>query len=235
MRFQRKTSFRPAVESIESRILATADLSVASQHPSEVQASSATEAQAWVKIVNPTVQTLVFQLSANGGSTYHTYRLSQHSSGFYHVDRADPSFLLVTGGATPTSLTTGTTRSNAPAYSLHASISIVPGPGPGGVATALPYTANFSIINQTSKQMGAGGFAVKIDFSVDGGKTYTVSKTIDYTDGRTKQPVTFHYGDLGILYKIPANATLRPTPLTSLMSYYLFVNTSFQPYLSPTS
>jgi hypothetical protein len=221
----RSTSFRPAIESVESRILATAGLAVASTHPVEVPAESVAKGQAWVKIANATSQSLVFQLSANGGATYHTYRLGQHSSGFYHVNHADSTFLLTIHGQTPTSLATGTTRAGADAYSLGAAFTVTP----------VNNVARFSIINQTSSSSKPGGVSVKIDFSVDGGKTYPLSDTVPYTDGRTPRHETIHYGNQGILYKFPANPTLPPTPLTTFGQYLLFSNTNFQPYLFPSS
>jgi hypothetical protein len=238
VRTKSKISFRPAVESAEERVLATAGLAA---HPAEVHASSAPQAQAWVEIVNRTDRPLTFQLSADGGSTYHTYRLRGHTEGAYHVNRSDPTFLLKEGNGSPTELATGTSRKGAYAYSLRADLSVTPGPGlrgvgaVGGVATPLTNVARFSILNQTSKSSGSGGIAVTIQFSVDGGKTYPLSDTVPYTGGLVPRHETIHYGNLGILYKIPANPTIRPTPLTSLGQYFLFSNTSFQPYLSPSS
>ena len=240
MRLKSKSSFRPAVESPEGRVLATAGLALASPHPAEVQASSVPRAQAWVQIVNRTDQALAFQLSADGGATYHAYRLRPHSQGAYHVDRADPSFLLKVDGGTPNVLATGTTRANADAYSIRSTVTVTPGPGLGGgglggVANPLTNVARFTILNQTSRSSGSGGIAVKIEFSVDGGKTYPLSDTVPYTGGLTPRHETIYYGNQGILYKIPANPAIPPTPLTSLGQYYLFSNTSFQPYLSPSS
>jgi hypothetical protein len=239
MRFKRNTSFRPAIESVESRILATAGLAVASTHPAQFQAESTTKAQAWVKIVNTTSQALVFQLSGNGGATFQTFRLGQHSSGFFHVNRADSTFLLRINGQKPVPLATGPTRGSADAYNLGAIFSVTPvsngGGGGGGSTNPVQNVARFSIINQTSSSSKPGGVAVKIDFSVDGGKTFTLSDTVPYTDGRTPRQETIHYGSQGILYKIPANPTLPPTPLTTFGQYLLFSNTNFQPYLFPSS
>lgn len=241
MRLKRNTSFCPAIESVESRILATAGLAVASTHQAQVQAESTTKAQAWVKIVNTTSQALVFQLSANGGATYHTFRLGQHSSGLFHVNHADGTFLLRINGQNPVPLATGPTRGSADAYTLGAIFSVAPvtnggdGGGGGGSTTPVRNVARFSIINQTSSSSKPGGVPVKIDFSVDGGKTYTLSDTVPYTDGRTPRQETIHYGSQGIIYKIPANPTLPPTPLTTFGQYLLFSNTNFQPYLFPSS
>ena len=242
MRPKNKTSFRPAVESSESRVLATVGLAVAAPHPTEVHASSVPRAQAWVEIVNRTDQTLAFQLSADGGSRYHSYELRRHSAGFYHVNHADPTFLLKVGDGPPTALTTGTSRRDAEAYSLRANFSVTPGPGlggggggGGGVATPLANVANFTILNQTSKASGSGGIAVPIYFSVDGGKTYPLSDTVPYTGGLVPRHETIHYGNQGILYKLTSSSSVRGTPLTSLGQYYLFSNTNFQPYLFPSS
>ena len=240
MRLKSSNVFRPAVESAESRVLATAGLAVSAAHPAEVHASAAPKAQAWVEIVNRTDHALTFRLSANAGSTFHEYRLRAHSSGYYHADHAASTILIKVPGAPVESLAASTTRRGAEAYSIRSDASITPGVdlaggGLGGFASPLANVARFTILNQTSKSSGAGGVPVTIQFSVDGGRTFPLQDTVPYTNGRTPRNETIYYGTQGILYKLPANPSISPTPLTSLGQYTLFSNTNFQPYLFPTS
>jgi hypothetical protein len=233
MRPRSTITFRPVVEAAEARILAT----VAAH---TVQASAAPKPQAWVEIVNRTDHGLTFGLSANAGSTFHTYHLRAHTSAYYHADHAASSILIRAVGAPVTALEASTTRKGAFAYSVRPDSSITPGRdfaghGLGGTTSAVTNVARFSILNQTSSASGPGGVAVTIQFSVDGGRTYPLQDTVPYTGGLVPRPETIYYGNQGILYRLPANPSIRPTPLTTLGQYTLFSNTSFQPYLFPTS
>jgi hypothetical protein len=235
MRPQSTIAFRPVVELAEARILATV-----AAHGVAVGASSAPKPQAWVEIVNRTNHALTFGLSANAGSSFHTYHLRAHTSAYYHADHADSEILIREGNAPITSLAASPTRKRAFAYSIRPNASITPGRdfaggGLGGTASAVTNVARFSILNQTSRASGPGGVAVTIQFSVDGGKTYPLQDTVPYTGGLVPRRETIYYGDQGILYRLPANPSIRPTPLTTLGQYTLFSNTSFQPYLFPTS
>jgi hypothetical protein len=226
-----KTAFRPVVELAEARILAT----VAAH-----TVSAASQPQAWVEIVNRTNHPLTFGLSANAGSSFHTYHLRAHTSAFYHADHAASTILIRESDTPITALEASPTRKGAFAYSIRPDASITPsrdfaGKGLGGAASGVTNVARFTILNQTSRASGSGGSTVTIQFSVDSGKTYPLQDTVPYTGGRVPRPETIYYGNQGILYRLPANPTIRPTPLTTLGQYFLFSNTSFQPYLFPMS
>ena len=235
MRSKSTIAFRPVVELAESRILAAV-----AAHGVGVSAASAPRPQAWVEIVNRTNHAVTFELSANAGSSFHTYHLRAHASAYYHADHADSDILIREGNAPITSLAASPTRQGAFAYSILPNNSITPGRdlagrGLGGTASAVTNVARFSILNQTSRASGPGGVAVTIQFSVDGGKTYPLQDVVPYTGGLVPRHEMIYYGNQGILYKLPANPSIRPTPLTSLGQYTLFSNPSFQPYLFPTS
>src|SRR6201999_896353 len=92
-----KSTFRPVVEHAEVRILAT----VAAH---TVQASAVPKPQAWVEIVNRTNHAVTFGLSANAGSSFHTYHLRAHTSAYYHADHEASTILIREGNAPVTAL-----------------------------------------------------------------------------------------------------------------------------------
>ena len=230
MSFKSKNSFLPAVEASEGRVLAAAGLAAPALQPAEVQASAASTAltgQGWVDIVNRTDQILSFQLSTDGGATYRPYHVRLHSTFFYHVNRNDPSFNLLLGNGSITNLATGPTRKDADTYYVGPDLSVTGGPrrggtdGSSGVAFPLNNVARFSILNETAGPSGKGGFAVKVDFSIDGGQTYPISDTIPYTGGKVPRQEIIHYGSRGIIYRIPGNPSLQPMPLNPFGVYHL--------------
>jgi hypothetical protein len=235
MRPKSTTAFRPAVEAAEPRILATV-----AAHTVQVSAASAPKPQAWVEIVNRTNHAVTFGLSANAGSSFHTYHLRAHSSAYYRADHAASTILIREAHAPVTALEASPTRKGAFAYAIRPDASVTPGRdfagrGLGGTTSAATNMAHFSILNQTSRASGPGGVAVTIQFSVDGGRTYPLQDTVPYTGGLVPRQETINFGNQGILYRLPANPSIRPTPLTTLGQYTLFSNTSFQPYLFPAS
>jgi hypothetical protein len=235
MRPKSTTAFRPAVEAAEPRILATV-----AAHTVQVSAASAPKPQAWVEIVNRTNHAVTFGLSANAGSSFHTYHLRAHSSAYYRADLAASTILIREAHAPVTALEASPTRKGAFAYAIRPDASVTPGRdfagrGLGGTTSAATNMAHFSILNQTSRASGPGGVAVTIQFSVDGGRTYPLQDTVPYTGGLVPRQETINFGNQGILYRLPANPSIRPTPLTTLGQYTLFSNTSFQPYLFPAS
>ncbi len=235
MRLKSTTAFRPGLELAEARILATV-----APHTVEVSAVTTPKPQAWVEIVNRTGHDVTFALSANAGASFHTFHLHAHSSSVYHADHAASTILIKTAHAPIAALATTPTRNGVDAYSIHRDHSVTAGldfagSGQGGTVSAVNNVARFSILNQTARSNGSGGVAVTIQFSVDGGRTFPLQDIVPYTGGLIPRQETIHYGNQGILYRLPANPSIRPTPLTTLGQYTLFSNTSFQPYLFPTS
>jgi hypothetical protein len=238
MSHESRNSFRPAVESTEGRVLAAVGLTASPLQPAEVQASAVSTpltGQAWVDIVNRTDQILYFQLSTDAGATYRPYHVRLHSTFYYQVNRNDPSFDLLLSNGSITNLATGPTRKLADTYYVNQDLSVTGGSrrgrvgGTTGLAAPLNNVAQFSILNETARPSGKGGVAVKIVFSVDGGQSYPISDTIPYTGGKVPTPVTFRYGSQGIIYRIPANPSLQPTPLNPFGEYDLFRNSRMRP------
>ena len=229
-----KKSFRPAVESTEGRVLAAAGLAVSTLQTAEIRASAASTAltgQAWVDIVNRTDQILNFRLSTDGGATYRPYHVRLYSTFYYHVNHNEPSFNLLLPDGSITSLATGGTLKLAATYYVNQDLSVTGGPlrgrvgGPTGVADPLDNVAHVSIFNQTGGPSGKGGFDAKILFSIDGGQTYPISRTIPYTGGKIPTPVTILYGSHGIIYRIPSNPFLHPMALNPTGVYHLLRGT----------
>ena len=226
----RKNSFRPTIESAEGRVLAAAGLA----------AATALTGQAWVDIVNRTDQILNFLLSTDSGASYRPYHVRQHSTFYWHVNRNDPSFDLLLPDGSITNLMTGPTRKLANTYYVASDLSVTGGPrrgrvgGPTGSADPLDNVARFSILNETEfttvngmkRPTGKKGFTGKILFSIDGGQTYPISKTIPYTGGKVPTPVTIRYGSHGLISRVPSNPSEPPTPLTQFNRVYDFFSAS---------
>ncbi len=234
MGHERKTSFHPEIESAEGRVLAAAGLAASTLATAEIQAAAASAAltgQAWVNIANKTNQILNFQLSTDGGETYRPYHVRLYSTFYYHVNHNEPSFNLLLSNGSITSLATGGTLKQATTYYVNQDLSVTGGPkrgqaaGPTGVADPLVNVAHITIYNQTGGTSGQGGFNAKILFSIDGGQTYPISRTIPYTGGKVPTPVTILYGSHGLIARIPTNPTLPPMALNPTGVYHLLHGT----------
>jgi hypothetical protein len=167
--------------------------------------------------------------------TYRPYHVRLRSTFYYHVNHNEPSFNLLLADGSITSLTTGVTRKLADTYYVNQDLSVTGGPrrgrvsGPAGLADRLNNVARISILNETARASGKGGFAVKILFSIDGGQSYPISHTIPYTGGIVPTPVTIRYGSKGIIYRIPSNPSLQPAPLNPSGVYHLLRGTGMRP------
>ncbi|WP_435010844.1 hypothetical protein P12x_002130 [Tundrisphaera lichenicola] len=230
-RARRTHAFRPQVESSESRVLATTGLAAAVAHPAAHAAEKVAQVHSWIKIVNPTNHSLKFQLSGNGGNSYHTFTLRAKSAATYHVAHSAPDFFIRFGQGPSTPLPSGPTKAGRPVYTLHTPIFITPNtptqfPGAGGGFGDQVIRGPIRFVNTSS--VFSNSVTIQLSFN---GRQFQ-SFGIRYTDGRTPQAINVPNGTTRIDYRFAGGQAMQ---LTSFGTYSIFYNTNAQPYLFPST